>query len=625
MEDVKKLLQQKLDQENFEKLTALDNPKMLQFVADTIELTNPASVFVCTDSEEDLQYLRDASVANGEETKLAINGHTYHFEGYNDQARDTAQTKYLLNADSKLGENLNSTEKQAGIKEIRQILSNIMASRQMLICFWCLGPIDSVFSIPCVQITDSPYVAHSESILYRKGYEQFKKIDQSGDFFRFLHSEGELENYVSKNIDKRRIYIDLEEEIVYSTNTQYAGNTVGLKKLALRFAIQKASKEKWLAEHMFVMGAHGPSGRVTYFAGAFPSACGKTSTSMIAGQTIVGDDIAYLKKIDGRIRSVNVEKGIFGIIRDVNPDNDPVIYEAITKPGEVIFSNVLVDENKKPHWLGMGSEIPETGVNHSGNWRKGNKDEKGNEITASHKNARYCLNIADLINKDPLADDPAGVPIGGLIYGGRDSDTCVPVEQAYLWEEGIILKGASIESETTAATLGQQGVRTFNLMSNLDFLSIPLGQYIQNNLDFVKNIKNPPLVFSVNYFLKDKQGNYLNGIADKKIWILWAELRVHGDVDAIETPTGLIPKYDDLAKLFKDHLNQDYTRQAYIQQFTIRIPEMLAKFDRIEKIYKEKVADTPQLLYDIFDKARTRLKQAQQKSGDYISPFDLTG
>jgi phosphoenolpyruvate carboxykinase (GTP) len=522
-----------------------------------------------------------------------------------------------------LGESLNSIDKATGVEEVRSFLKDSMAGRQMLICFFCLGPVDSDFSIPCIQITDSPYVAHSEILLYRLGYEQFRKIGSSPDFFRFLHSEGELENAVSKNIDKRRVYIDLEEDMVYSVNTQYGGNTIGLKKLALRLAIQRASGEGWLAEHMFLMGVHGPAGRVTYFAGAFPSACGKTSTSMLPGQTIVGDDIAYFRKKDNQMRCVNVEKGIFGIIRDVNSEDDPIIYEALTKPGDVIFSNVLIDDDKKPHWLGMGSELPTEGINHSGNWQKGKKDRDGNDITASHKNARYCLSIYELANCDPLIDHPEGVPVGGVIYGGRDSDTWVPVEQAFNWTEGIIIKGAALESETTAATLGKEGVRTFNLMSNLDFMSIPLGRYVQNNLDFAEGVDNPPFIFSVNYFLRGKDGKYLNGMADKKVWILWAELRVNGDVDAIETPTGLIPKYEDLARLFKENLGKEYTRDDYVQQFTIRVPENLAKLDRVEKIYTEKVADTPQVLYDTFAQARSRLKAAQHKHGDYISPFDL--
>jgi phosphoenolpyruvate carboxykinase (GTP) len=622
MPDVSEFLKKKLTAENYNKLAALVNPKMHEFVADAIRLCNPASVFVCTDLPEDIDYLRKLAIKTGEEIPLDIPGHTCHFDGYNDQARDKTKTKYLLPVGSELGKSLNSIEKSVGVEEVRSFLKGSMVGREMLVCFWCLGPIDSDFSIPCVQITDSPYVAHSETILYRPGYEQFRKIGSSGEFFRFIHSEGELENAVSKNIDNRRIYIDLEENLVYSVNTQYGGNTIGLKKLALRLAIQKASREGWLAEHMFVMGAHGPGGRVTYFTGAFPSACGKTSTSMLPGQTIVGDDIAYMRKREGKVHCVNVEKGIFGIIRDVNTEDDPVIYEALTSPCEVIFSNVLIDNENKPHWLGMGSELPTEGINHSGKWHQGKKDAGGNEITASHKNARYCLNIPDLSNRDSLIDDPNGVPVGGIVYGGRDSDTWVPVEQAFSWTEGIIIKGAAIESETTAATLDKEGVRTFNLMSNLDFLSIPLGRYIQNNLDFAKTIDNPPLIFSVNYFLRDKDGKYLNGMADKKVWILWAELRVNGDVDAIETPTGLIPKYEDLTKLFKEHLGAEYSQADYVRQFTIRIPENLAKLDRVEKIYREKVSDTPRILFDTFAEVRKRLKTASDKHGDYISPLD---
>jgi len=623
MSNVNELLKEKLTTENYTRLMALDNPKMHEFIADAIELTGAASVSVLTDSQEDRTYLRELAIKNGEEIPLDVGGHTCHFDGYSDQARDKAQTKYLLPEGSDLGSSLNSIEKKAGVEEVRSFLKDSMVGREMLVCFYCLGPLDSDFSIPCVQITDSPYVAHSESILYRAGYEQFKKIGSSPNFFRFIHSEGELENYVSKNIDKRRVYIDLEDDLVYSVNTQYGGNTIGLKKLALRLAIQKASKEGWLAEHMFVLGAHGPGGRVTYFTGAFPSACGKTSTSMLPGQTIVGDDIAYFRKKGAEIRAVNVEKGIFGIIRDVNPQDDPIIYKALTSPHEVIFSNILVNDANKPHWLGMGSDLPAEGTNHSGKWQKGKKDSKGNDITASHKNARYCLNIPDLENRDPMLDDPAGVSVGGIVYGGRDSDTWVPVEQAFSWAEGILIKGACLESETTAATLGKEGVRTFNLMSNLDFLSIPLGKYIQNNLDFAEGIENPPFIFSVNYFLKDEKGKYLNGIADKLVWILWAELRVNGEVEAIETPTGMIPIYEDLQQLFKDNLNEDYTKADYDRQFTIRIPENLAKLDRVEKVYREKVSDAPQILYDTFDKVRDRLKAAGDKHGDIISPLDL--
>lgn len=623
MTDVKDILKDKITEEHYNRLTALDNPKMLSFVADAVELTNPASVYVCTDSPDDIAYIRGLAIKNGEEIPLDIKGHTCHFDGPNDQGRDKARTRYLMPAGSTLGESLNSVEKKAGTEEVRDLLKNSMAGRQMLVCFWTLGPIGSEFAIPCIQITDSPYVAHSESILYRTGYEQFKNIGDSPEFFRFLHSEGELINNVSKNVDKRRVYIDLEDEIVYSVNTQYGGNTIGLKKLSLRLAIQKAARQGWLAEHMFLMGVHGPNGRVTYFTGAFPSACGKTSTSMLPGQSIVGDDIAYLRKKDGLIRAVNVEKGIFGIIQDVNPKNDPVIYKALTSPMEVIFSNILLDSNNKPYWLGMGCEIPDEGYNFSGKWFEGKTDASDKQIPLAHKNARYCLSIPDLDNCDPALDDPNGAPVGAIIYGGRDSSTWTPVEEAFGWDEGIILKGAALESETTAATIGKEGVRTFNLMSNLDFVSIPLGKYVQINLDFAKDVKKTPLIFSVNYFLRGPDGQYLNSMADKLVWILWAELRVNGDVEAVKTPTGFIPVYDDLARLFKENLNVEYSRDNYVQQFTVRIQENLEKLDRVEKIYREKVPDTPKIVFSTFDEARKRLKTAGEKYGEYISPFDL--
>ena len=622
-DNVSDLLRARLDEANLAKLFALENPKMHAFIAESIELAQPESVFVCTDADEDLAYIRGQAVETGEEKPLAIQGHTRHFDGYYDQARDKANTKYLLAPGKDLGASLNSTDKEAGTKEVRAFLKDSMVGRQMLVCFFCLGPTNSEFSIPCVQITDSPYVAHSECLLYRPGYEQFKSIGDSPDFFRFLHSEGELENHVSKNIDKRRVYIDLDENIVYSVNTQYGGNTIGLKKLALRLAINKASREGWLAEHMFVMGVHGPAGRVTYFTGAFPSACGKTSTSMLPGQTIVGDDIAYLRKKAGEIRCVNVESGIFGIIRDVNSTDDPVIYEALTQPGEVIFGNVLVTDDGKAHWLGMGKELPGEGTNYSGKWHKGKADDKGNEISCSHKNARYTVRISELSNCDEGLNDPEGVPVGAMVYGGRDSDTLVPVEQAFDWTEGIIAKGAMLESETTAATLGKEGVRTFNIMSNMDFVSLPLGRYIQNNLDFAEGIANPPLIFSVNYFLKGKDGRYLNGMLDKKVWLLWAELRVNGDVEVIETPTGLIPKYEDLAGLFKRELGTDYIRESYIEQFTTRVPNLLAKIGRVEEIYEAKVPDTPQIVFNVFNRQRERLNAAKDKLGECISPFDL--
>ncbi|HID92474.1 MAG TPA: phosphoenolpyruvate carboxykinase (GTP), partial [bacterium (Candidatus Stahlbacteria)] len=407
---------------------------------------------------------------------------------------------------------------------------------------------------------------------------------------------------------------------VYSVNTQYGGNTIGLKKLAMRLAINRASKEGWLTEHMFIMGVYGPQGRVTYFTGAFPSLCGKTSTAMLEGETIIGDDIAYLKKREGKVYAVNVEKGMFGIIQGINSKDDPIIWKVLHSPGEIIFSNVLVTEDNGVYWIGKDGEVPKRGFNHSGEWSPGKKDAQGNEITPSHRNARFTLELSLLENVDPRLNDPNGVEVGGIIYGGRDSDTWVPVTQSFDWAHGIITIGASLESETTAATLGKEGVRKFNLMSNLDFLSIPLGKYIENNLDFGADLNEPPLIFGVNYFLKDKDGNFLNEKTDKRVWLKWMELRVHKEIGAIKTPTGYIPKYEDLKRLFREVLNKDYSKEDYVKQFTLRVPENLAKIDRITNIYKTKVLDAPEILFKVLEEQRKRLAKAKEEYGDYIPP-----
>jgi len=615
------IVKSKLDEKQYQKLAGIKNSALHKFIAEFITLCDPDSVFVSDGSAEDMQCIREGAIKAGEEKKLGIKGHTIHFDGYNDQARDKKNTKFLIPKGINLGPHISGIDRDTGLNEMHGLLKGIMKGRQLFICFFCLGPTGSEFSIPCVQLTDSTYVAHSETILYRAGYKEFMRLGDSSKFFKFVHSAGELEGAVSKNVDKRRVYIDLEESMVYSINTQYGGNTIGQKKLAMRLAINRASKEEnWLTEHMFLMGVHGPKKRVTYFTGAYPSLCGKTSTSMIEGETIVGDDIVYLRKKGDEIRAVNVEKGMFGIIQGINSKDDPLIWKALNAKSEVIFSNVLRTEDGGVYWIDKDGDAPKKGFNHSGEWTPGKKDAQGNAVTPSHKNARFTVDLNTLDNCDTELNNPKGIVVGGIIYGGRDSDTWVPVEESFDWAHGIITKGASLESETTAATLGQEGVRKFNPMANMDFLSIPLGEYVNNNLIFGKSLKNPPRIFSVNYFLKDSDGNFTNTKSDKAVWLKWMELRSHKECRAIKTPTGYIPLYEDLKTLFKKRLNKDYTKEDYIKQFSLRIPENLGKIDRIIDIYKTKVFDTPQEMFEILEEQKKRLNLAQKAHGDCVAP-----
>ncbi|MBC7186632.1 MAG: phosphoenolpyruvate carboxykinase (GTP), partial [Calditrichaeota bacterium] len=329
------------------------------------------------------------------------------------------------------------------------------------------------------------------------------------------------------------------------------------------------------------------------------------------------------RRVGGQVRAVNVEKGMFGIIDGVNSLHDPLIWKVLRSPGEVIFSNILVTEGGHVYWNGMDGECPPKGVNFAGEWFAGKRDGDGKEIPPSHKNARFTFDLHLLDNLDPHLDDPEGVPVAGIIYGARDSDTWVPVEEAFDWEHGIVTKAAALESETTAATLGQEGVRVFNPMSNLDFLSIPIGRYIQDNLDFGAGLVRPPRVFSVNYFLRGQNGEFLNDRADKRVWLKWMELRAHDDVGAIAGPTGLLPRYEDLRRLFKQVLGRDYPIDAYREQFAVRVPESIAKIDRLLKIYSERVLDTPARLFELLSQQRQRLQEARSIHGDRIAPDAL--
>jgi len=628
-------LEKWINEKDIEKIKALKNPKVERVIEEFLTLCKPEKAVVINDSAEDIALVRQMAIDNEEEMKLAIEGHTVHYDGFYDQARDKANTRLLVpaNEKEKYGKHINTIDRDEGLEEVLKIMDGVMAGQTAIIRFFSLGPTNSKFSLCALQITDSAYVAHSEDLLYRQGYEQFKRLEGSEDFFFFIHSAGELtDTHVTKNVDDRRIYIDLMENRVLSVNNQYAGNSLGLKKLALRLAINKAVHEDWLTEHMFISAVWPlDKSRKTYFLGAYPSACGKTSTAMVPGNTIIGDDIAYLRICEeGEVRAVNIERGIFGIIKDVSPKNDPVIYNSLKTPREIIFSNVQISEGQT-YWLGMGDQItiPDTGINWTsskfGPWTAGKlRDEDGNEYKFSHPNARYTLRLEELENVDEAIHDPKGVEVSAIIYGGRDSDTSVPVYECFSWDHGVYV-GASVESETTSATLGKSGVRKHQPMANLDFIVVPLGEYLKAHFEFGKRVaaERLPKVFSTNYFLKDEEGNYYDEILDKKIWLLWAEGRVHGEYEAVQTPIGYIPKYEDLVKLFKDTFDVNYDKARYEAEFSIRVTKFLEKIERIEKIFRGE-RNVPDLFFENLEQQRKRLVEAEQAYGtNVISPFSF--
>ncbi|MEM0197175.1 MAG: phosphoenolpyruvate carboxykinase (GTP) [Sulfolobales archaeon] len=614
-------LQQVMSKEAYEKLVAIKDYSLLKWIAEMVQLARPSSIYVVTGSTEDLEYVARAALERGEELPTKFSKHTVHFDGPRDLARDRRNTRILVRGGTPIPL-INTYDKDLGTKEVFDISKGIMEGKEMFIAFYCFGPKESDFTMYAVQLTDSAYVIHSENILYRACYDEFVKKAPNIKYARFFHSAGERDsNGWSKNVDKRRIFIDIEDSVVYSVNTQYAGNTVGLKKLMLRLCVYAGYREGWLCEHMFIAGVKGPGDRVTYFTGAFPAGCGKTST-VFAADTVVGDDLAIIKNVGGVARGVNPEVGMFGIIDGVNSADDPEIYEILTSPTtEVIFSNVLLMDSGEVWWRGKTGE-PGPGVNYAGRWWPGKRDEGGQELLPSHPNARFTTSIRYLKNLDPRIDDPAGVPIHGMIFGGRDPRTLPPVLEAFDWDHGIITIGASLESEKTAAILEKVGEMEFNPFAILDFLSISPGKFVELHFKFGESLAVKPKVFSVNYFLKDEAGKYIADKVDKRVWLKWMELRVHGESDAIKTPVGYIPVYQDLVKLFDVYLGKEYSEDRYVKEFSLRVDQLIEKVERIWKIYSS-IPDTPRKLFEVLAEQKKRLEETRASLGSIVQPFKL--
>jgi phosphoenolpyruvate carboxykinase (GTP) len=598
-------------------LAATGNDDLISFVEGAVELCRPDSVFVSTGSPEDLEYIRGEALRKGEELRLRTPGHTLHFDSPLDQARARDDTAILVGPGEELPF-VRTKPREDGLREVTELLKGSMRGRQMYVGIYSLGPLGSPFSMLAVQITDSAYVMHSENILYRSAYSEAVRAGGGVRYLKFLHSQGELDEMGrSRNISKRRIYIDVEGETVYSVNTQYGGNSMGLKKLALRLTIRRAMREGWLSEHMFLAGVDGPGGRVTYFTGAFPSMSGKTSTAMLG--RLLGDDLAYLRWVDGEVRAVNPEAGVFGIIEGINSADDPVIYEVLESPGEVIFSNVLMLSDGGVYWNGKDGPVPDSGINFSGEWHRGKVDQSGKPVPPSHPNARFTVPLRSFRNLDPKYDDPRGVRVDGVIFGSRDPDTAPPLLESFDWSHGVVTIAASLESERTAAVLGKSGEMEFNPMANLDFLSVPLGEYIARYLEFGRR-GSPPRIFGVNYFLRGSDGRYLNSKSDKRVWLAWMELRVHDEVEPLRTPIGLLPRYEDLRRLFSSVLAAEYTREAYGEQFAVRVSKYLEKIGRIVRIYSS-IGGVPREFFEIMDAQRRRLEALGPV--ERVSPFEF--
>jgi phosphoenolpyruvate carboxykinase (GTP) len=592
-------------------------------------MVDPDAVFINTGSEVDLQRVRIMALAKGEECPVAMRDHTLHFDLPQEQARIIDRTYYIVNPDEETSVLAKSILRDEAHDYVKAKMTGVARGMTLLIGFFSRGPIGALAAIPALEITTSTYVMHSANILYRHVYDRFDdEVQRAGLFFTNVHSEGPNR---PEDLPYARVFMDRSWLTTFSMFCTYAGNTLLLKKGNHRFAVDLATyfrKERELSEHMFITGMTGPAGRKTYFAGAAPSGCGKTTTAM-TGTDFIGDDLAQIWIAeDGTLRAINPECGIFGIVRDVNRRTDPYLMTCLREEcTEVIWTNVLIDEHGVPYWVGNEEELPKRGVNFQGEWWAGKTDGNGNAIPLSHPNARCTVRNTAIGNYNEVsAEDPAGVRVSVITYSGRDSDTMPPVWVAKNPDHGVVI-GASVLSAATATEVGAKGVRR-QPWANEPFIPGPLADYMRAQFQFFNSDKltSKPIMAGLNYFLThEARGGEGSGLLgqkrDVKVWLGWLERRAHGDVEAIETPIGFIPKYEDLKELFAG-IDKAYPKELYDQQFSFYVDNILARIDLQDEAYR-KEHDVPAKLFEIYAEQREGLEALKAKYGPTVSVEQL--
>jgi phosphoenolpyruvate carboxykinase (GTP) len=631
LEMARALFEKKMDAANFSKIKKIQNGAALLKIANAISMCEPDAVFVNTGSEPDKQFVRSLALQKGEETPLAMENHTLHFDLKEEQGRILDRTFYIANEGDLVSSLANKMLRQDALRDIRDKMAGIMVGKVMMVGFYIRGPVGSPVSNPALEITSSAYVTHSAELLYRNIYARFDgEVERLKHFYTNIHSEGRNR---SEDLPHARVFMDRSYQTTYSFNCTYAGNTLLMKKGNHRFSVDKAVYEnrgKELSEHMFITGIEGPGGRITWCAGAAPSGCGKTTTAM-AGTFFVGDDLAQMWIDDtGAIRSVNPECGIFGILEDVNHEGDPKLVRLLRNPGtEVIWSNVLVDEAGVPHWSGHGEEHPLKGINFQGHWEPGMVDEKGKPVPISHSNSRCTLSSKALDNYSEEAENPEGVETRVITYSGRDSNTMPPVWAARSSDEGVVI-GACIVSAATATEVGATGVKRAP-WANAPFIPGALGDYMDAQFQFFGNPRiaadKKPVMAGLNYFLTHESrgggGKKLLGEKrDVKVWLAWLERRANKEVDAIETPIGFIPRFGDLKDLFKSVIDKDYPEDLYLKQFSLYVDNIVFRIDLQLSAYA-KETNLPQKLFDILNCQRNALLALKDTFGPVVLPAQL--
>ena len=528
-----------------------NNKNVLNWIEEMKALVEPDKVVWIDGSEAQLKDLRDQALATGEMEALnpeKLPGCLLHRTAVNDVARVEGRTFICSRKKEDAGPTNNWEDPNVMYDKLRKLFDGAMKGRTMYVIPYCMGPIGSPFSKVGVELTDSIYVVLNMDIMTRMGQQAFDQLGEtSNDFVRGLHSKAQMDE------ENRYIVQFPEDNTIWSVNSGYGGNVLpGKKCFALRIASYQAKNEGWMAEHMLILGLENPQGEIKYICAAFPSACGKTNLAMLippekfkkAGYKVwtVGDDIAWLRiGPDGRLWAINPENGFFGVAPGTNMKSNP--NALISTQKNTIFTNVVhnLDDNTV-WWEGLDKNPPKNALN----W-KGEKWDCTDGSKGAHPNSRFTAPAINCPCISSEFNNPNGVPISAIIFGGRRAKTAPLVYQARDWQHGVFV-GSTMASETTAAAAGAVGVVRRDPMAMLPFCGYNMGDYWAHWLEMGKKLGDKaPKIFNVNWFRTDDEGHFIwPGFGDNMRVLNWIVDRCEGKADAVETPIGYEPKPEDI-------------------------------------------------------------------------------
>ncbi|MBI5802782.1 MAG: phosphoenolpyruvate carboxykinase (GTP) [Verrucomicrobia bacterium] len=564
-----------------------DNLHVTRWVGEVARLCQPDTIHWCDGSAGEKQTLTTEAVARGILIPLDQQkwpGCHYHRSNPNDVARVEQCTFICTPTQDEAGPTNNWAAPAEMYAKLHDLLDGAMRGRTLYVVPFLMGPPGSPLARVGVELTDSIYVVLSMGIMTRMGRVAWEQLGADARFTRGVHS------MLDVNPDRRCIAHFPKDNTLISVGSNYGGNVLlGKKCMALRLASHWGRDEGWLAEHMLVLGVESPDGAKIFVAGAFPSACGKTNFAMLkpparfAGWKVwtVGDDIAWMKPgADGRLYAINPETGYFGVVPGTNHKSNPNAMECMRR--DTIFTNVALTADGDVWWEGKDEPPPAECLDWRGQrWTPDSKEK------AAHPNSRFCAPMTNNPMLAPEVNDPAGVPISAIIFGGRRSTTMPLVYQAFNWVHGVYV-GATIGSETTAAAAGAVGQVRRDPMAMLPFCGYNMGDYFRHWLQMRRVIKHPPRIFNVNWFRQDAAGKFLwPGYSENMRVLKWIVDRCRGDANANEALLGWVPSAHDFDLDGLGGFNAERLEQAQSTDIEEWRREVLQQDELFIKLYSQ--------------------------------------